>query len=405
MSQYWGMNGWTGHHPILSTWLQGTLTCLGSMIWDMNLGVFLFVLIQTILAVVLFTKMIHIYALEKMSKWAQIFVFLFFALTPVWPSFIQTMGKDIPFMLIVAGFTMWLYHNQDVEVEWHLKSWKSVRFIFLCMGVVYLRNNGWHLVVFTLIAMVIVMKEKRKTIFTITVVVIVLTTLINNGLFSILQIEKGSIRETLSIPFQQTARYVREYGDEIPEEERQAIDAVLDYDSIGENYLPFLSDPVKGTYREGTKEELAAYFKVWVKQLLRHPMVYVDATLSGTYTYLSPGSKWLWGYNYFTVEDNDFGIHHVGNEEPIEQIAMIDRELSVTPVIHYLYAPGTYVWLLMFFCVYNFYKCQGRRNLMMVPSFVLVLTCIASPCLGCVRYILPLMASMPMIGLTCFKSE
>lgn len=34
-------------------------------------------------------------------------------------------------------------------------------------------------------------------------------------------IQNGSIREALSLPFQQTARYIVEYGDEVTDEEKK----------------------------------------------------------------------------------------------------------------------------------------------------------------------------------------
>ena len=37
----------------------------------------------------------------------------------------------------------------------------------------------------------------------------------------------------LSIPFQQTARYVKEHGKEVTKEEKMTINKVLNYDTIG----------------------------------------------------------------------------------------------------------------------------------------------------------------------------
>ena len=73
-------------------------------------------------------------------------------------------------------------------------------------------------------------------------------------------------RKCFSLPFQQTARYVKEYGDEISEEEREIIAKVLDYDSLAEIYEPMTADPVKTTYRSGSAGDLTAYFKVWLKE-------------------------------------------------------------------------------------------------------------------------------------------
>ena len=50
---------------------------------------------------------------------------------------------------------------------------------------------------------------------------------------------------------QQTARYLKEYPDDVTKEEAKAIDGVMKYDEIADLYNPELSDPVKATYRGG----------------------------------------------------------------------------------------------------------------------------------------------------------
>ena len=74
-------------------------------------------------------------------------------------------------------------------------------------------------------------------------------------------VEKDSPKEMFSLPFQQTARYVKEYGDEIPGEEREVIAKVLDYDSLAEIYEPMTADPVKTTYRSGSTGESCGIFQ------------------------------------------------------------------------------------------------------------------------------------------------
>ena len=49
---------------------------------------------------------------------------------------------------------------------------------------------------------------------------------------------------------QQTARYIRDYGNEVTDDERTAIEKVLDYDAIAQSYMPELSDGVKQYYKK-----------------------------------------------------------------------------------------------------------------------------------------------------------
>ena len=56
-------------------------------------------------------------------------------------------------------------------------------------------------------------------------------------------INEGSIKEALSIPFMQTARYVVAYDSEVTEEERNAINNVLEYDTL---FIAFLLCKLQG---------------------------------------------------------------------------------------------------------------------------------------------------------------
>ena len=58
---------------------------------------------------------------------------------------------------------------------------------------------------------------------------------------------------------QQTARYIRDYGNEVTDDERTAIEKVLDYDAIAQSYMPELSDGVKQYYKNPGKGDLPRY--------------------------------------------------------------------------------------------------------------------------------------------------
>lgn len=118
---------------------------------------------------------------------------------------------------------------------------------------------------------------------------VLLAEVFSASLMSWFNVEPGSIREALALPMQQTARYVKEFGDEVTEEERAAISAVLDYEHLAEKYDPRISDPVKELFKYNpTTEELRDYLSVWLKQFIKHPFVYFKATVNQNYYLLYP---------------------------------------------------------------------------------------------------------------------
>ena len=50
----------------------------------------------------------------------------------------------------------------------------------------------------------------------------------------------------LSVPFQQSARFVRDHPEEVTEEEYRVLDSVLGMEDLGQRYNPRNADPVKG---------------------------------------------------------------------------------------------------------------------------------------------------------------
>ena len=52
-------------------------------------------------------------------------------------------------------------------------------------------------------------------------------------------------QEILGTLFQQTAKYVIDHGEEVTKEEREAINVILDYDTLADRYSIFVQDPVK----------------------------------------------------------------------------------------------------------------------------------------------------------------
>ena len=110
-------------------------------------------------------------------------------------------------------------------------------------------------------------------------------------------ITPGSKREILSIPFQQTARFVQKArsglnsgvnptvkedgtiveapcGGLVTDEERAVIDRVLKYENLGRRYNPDKSDAVKNCFNEyASQEDIKDYFEVWAQMFKKDPGV------------------------------------------------------------------------------------------------------------------------------------
>jgi hypothetical protein len=238
-----------------------------------------------------------------------------------------------------------------------------------------------------------------------------------NSLFNYFVIERNGIatsskKEMLSVPFQQTANYVRLYGDDVEKNEKEIIDSVLDYEQIGTIYNSSLADPVKETYKgdklsqDEEKKVLKEYFGVWIHQFFKHPGVYFRTFISNTYDYYYPENKHVLNTSHV----------HMGNESFMEQYAgFINvyqsdstgnlRELmnkfyywqNNMPIIGIFACTGVYTWIyiIMMFLLLNAKK---KKILGFLPVIVVILVCLVSPVNGTTRYMLPAMSVLPLMA-------
>lgn len=242
--------------------------------------------------------------------------------------------------------------------------------------------------------------------------------LISGIIMPALSITPGSIREALSIPFQQTARYIKELGDEVTDEEKETIDKILDYDLLAEVYEPELSDYVKGTYNESaSRAELLDYFKVWFQMFLKHPNVYLEATINNYYAYFYPSPTTFETYSYSV-------IHYMTLNERLKEVVITDfapskflnkygtvleeiqEIISYIPGLSIVQSAATYTWTLILWFFYCIRKKRKDSLLSTIPLILMVLVCIASPVNGWYwRYIHPTAVALPGIILLNYFSD
>src|SRR5699024_9245735 len=144
----------------------------------------------------------------------------------------QSMVKDT---LFAAVFSLFVLYTADIWIfadEYEAQPILYARYAASALLVCLLRNNR-VIAVFSLLMFMLYTsagRRKRWKRVDVAVSVIVVYFAFNSITTNLLSIAPGGINEALSIPLQKTARYVVMYGDEVTEEERAAIDAVVDYD-------------------------------------------------------------------------------------------------------------------------------------------------------------------------------
>jgi hypothetical protein len=236
-----------------------------------------------------------------------------------------------------------------------------------------------------------------------------------NAVLPAIGIPPGSVAEALSVPFQQTARYMRDAPEDVTEAEYAAIDGVLNAAWIAEGYESYRSDNVKFTFREeSTTAQRLAYARAWFAMFWKHPGIYVESLVSNSYGYFSPNVALLADWPLFNFH-TDLTMINTSDWLAMADVRLTQSEslapvrtvlkgyydvLDAIPPFSLLTSWGSYTLLLVGITVYILQRAKrfqcGRLLVGLIPMWMTLLVCIASPVNGRLIYYFPVIACMPL---------
>ena len=313
--------------------------------------------------------------------------------------------KDVSY----AAFFLFLFANlfRVLTGDRSPKAWTGLA--LAALGIVLFRNEGRWLLLLSFFAAAFICRETRKAFFIAFGGVLLASLLVFRLLFPLLGYTPGSIREPLSVPFQQTARTVRDFPDDVTEQEQAAIDRVINYNGLAGNYDPDFSDPVKNTFRESaTAEDLKAYFGAWAAMGLRHPDTYLQAFLHNNYQYFYPGKTRLYlydnawstvNYNYTNTKIEPLGKSFSQPESLAAARSLHDRAMALSenlPVLDVLCTPALYTWVVILAFAWSLRSRKRNGIAWTVFPLVLLIANLFTPTNAYYgRYMLPVIISLP----------
>ena len=394
----------TNHHPILQTYLMGWSLSLGRAIGSDNFGLFIYTLFQTVIYASVLAYSIKFLNKHGISNKWYFVVLLIYLLVPMYAFYTVSAVKDTLYTAFVMLFVLWLFDIVENYMDKKISK-KSYIYIFFVMLLICLfRNNGIYVCLLTLPVLFFMNKKNRLGILLVAAALFGSMQITNKVIIPALGVSDGSVREALSIPFQQTARLVKYNESIITYEDKQVIDKVLEYDTLAERYESHLSDNVKNKYnKNATKEDLFNYLKVWFKYLFKDPLCYINATLDNTFGYYYPNvHRWYLYYDYWddlvdpTIIDYHFNDSTWWLRVPLTNYG---ETFPYIPLIGLFANIGISAWMLIILTTYLMTKKNKKYILVLVPSYLSWLICIASPCNAYFRYVMPYMFILPVM--TC----
>lgn len=403
-----GILPFTAHSPPASSFIMGLWVKIGyELLGSYEPGLFLFVLFQTTVCSAIFAYTTLTMRRLHVPEILQLISVIIYAVATIYSNYISTIVKDVLFSCLTVLFIAVL--AEELFLPHSRKRCFALFTVGLLMAVA--RNNGIYvLIVCAVIFTVYVLLTRSRRYAGIVLALLVAWgahSAYKNALLPALGVAEGPFAEVMSIPFQQTARYVRDYPDDVTAEEAETIAAVIDYENLGTLYDPDLSDPVKGTFT-GDKEALSPYLKTWLAQFLRHPDAYLQATINNIYGFFYPNTENFVFYNSL-INISEVQFQDCTALVPLRSaLSYCVKLFESFPLTMPLSNTGFQMWIAIYLAAFALFGCKDKRYAFVVlPSLIGIAVCAASPTffLNGVRYALPVIYANPLLLSLCFRNK
>ena len=403
--QILGLLPWSKHHPtLLAFFLLGT-TRLGHALGSGNAGLFAYVLVQAVFAAAVIGYSQWIMRRLCAPVWLRALSLALCAFAPVYCDNITVILKDVPYSYAMLLMLCEMVRQRFLEKEGDgFSAGFVLRMTLSAFLMLRMRPNG--AMVWTPICAALFLgtrgRKRRAAIAAVAALPFLLGAGFDAAFDARFHPQAASLGEALSLPFQQTARFVSEYASEVTDEERAAIDGVLVYDELAKRYQPELSDPVKAMYRKtATPRDWLAYGQAWASQMIRHPGCYLSATIIQNALLFDVSTYNLaifTGTGLSAQEEEALDIHRSGTLTRLEKMESSLRQVALAlPFALQLNTLGFYCAVFLGACAIACSRKARGMLTILLPQMLTMVVILCGPCIEHQdRYGFPVIYLMPL---------
>lgn len=418
--QFFQLEPMTTWHSVFTTYVFGSCIWIGRMLGSDNYGTLIYMILQSMLMAFAFGCCIRYLRRLGAGKGWQLTSIAFFGITPLWGCYAMMIGKDTLYtatllLFMLQTLTLAREGNRALNRTRDLIAY-GITALLTCLW----RNNGLYVILPTAVVTVIFLARgaHRWKVATPLAAAAVLALLFQHVLVPSFGIIDDSSSGIYSIPFQQTARSVRDHKQELTSEEKEEINLVLDLEKIGAVYEPWICDPVKDTFRQigqgaqVEKEALARYQKTWFSMLKKYPVTYLQAFMANNCSYYAftpkydgitynqqAGLRFVF-QNYWESGEGELHTTQPDALQPARNIIMgIANRWWTLPLLSFLYVLPCYTWLLIAVGISLAHQRRWRDLSVLMPALISFAVCLVSPVDDYMRYFLPIVAmTIPLMA-------
>ena len=387
------------HHPIIHILFIALPYNIGYKIFGtITAGVATYTVVQMITLACIFSSSIIFLYKRGVNKIILFIILLYYSLTPMHGFYSIVMWKDVMFSGMLLLLTMELIKILEKEKRGELEFKNMISFIIVSLLCIFFRNNAIYMYFILVIFTLIIFRKQYKMFLLIFTIVIGSYYIVKGPVFNALHISKSAAAEYIGMPLQQVGRMAYK-GVKFTKEEEKLINNLIPVDILKDAYNPIVSDGIKfnksydGYYFDEHKSE---FFTLWLKLVVKHPSIAIEAYSISTLGY------WFPGVEYWTVAE---GI--VDDDLKIEVEPKTDKNITYfvdhidsrrLPIVCIEWSIGLCFWVILLMALVT-RKIKDKRSLYVyLPIFGIWITMLlASPVFGEFRYVYGAFTTLPLL--------
>ncbi len=315
LAQFFGVSAFSmpegqiwDHHPFLDTYLWGGAALLGYKLTGSYIyGLTVFLIVQFLAGAFAIAHALA-YLVSKFNTPAKLVkaITVFFCVFPLFPVAFLSLYKDYTHIVF---FIPWCVMFTEL-VRTQLNVLKSPRFFaaFLAISVLasMTKKTGMYIVLFCMLFLLLLKAATKIKVLVVALLVLIFacsSALPAALLFEPLNVVKNNAQFAAVVPMNMVARVAKEDPNGVTQEEKQIVEGFigLDWQTIGEQYRPYSSDPITVLTPMDQEVSFAKFMSAWLTIGLKHPKIYINsffAQTSGWVAFQQPASRSGNGGNY-----------------------------------------------------------------------------------------------------------
>ncbi len=394
------------HHSVFFTMLLGIFVSLGKEIYSYKLGMFLFIIFQTILTLIAFLFLIKSMKKNNIPSLVIAFSVIFIGGSSIISSYVIAAIKDTIGACFILTYNILLLSIIVDGDKFFKNITQQIFFAFSLLIILLIKSNSLFIVGVSSFSLLIYLfkksREWMKKMIIVLLVPIGIFFVYDKVILPYFEVTGTNKKESYSIPFMQISRLAHNNETAITEEDQEIIDKVLSYSAVKNSYDPELADGVKNTFKKDvTDKEFNDFWKVYFKYLKKYPRVYIAGFVNSTYAYIYPNAgetKGLLEIDYRIGEKTKFKLVNLTEFSDFRLIMECFDEIKTKlPIFSLFNHVAYYDWFLLLSMILIIIKRRYKYLIPMMSLFAIFVSSMISPVNGSFRYILAIVLCMPLI--------